>query len=277
MTLTAPLPPWFPWLAGFLHDKAGIVLPENKAYLAHTRLGPLLRASPDPDLDALLGRLRTTHDVELEQQVLDAFTTNETSFFRDPHVFECLAKHALPELIERNRPHKELKIWSAAASSGQEAYSLCMLLLDRFPEVRSWKLHILGTDLNHAVLEKARKGVYRSHEARRGLSEDYRQQFMRQVPKGFQVKEALRERVDFRVHNLVHPRPPERNFDLILLRNVLIYFDTPTQLAVLDTMHRAMARRGVLVLGGTEAATQFPSNLFVQERTERTSWLRRIP
>ncbi|MCA9570399.1 MAG: protein-glutamate O-methyltransferase CheR, partial [Myxococcales bacterium] len=200
-------------------------------------------------------------------------TTNETSFFRDAHVFVTLAENKLPGLLPTRRD-RSLRVWSAACSTGQEPYSLGILLLEH-PELRGWDVSIRATDLCSTVLAKAESGLYRAHEIQRGLSDAQRERWFEPSGRHWAVRRRLRELVSFATWNLLDPNPPAGPFDLVFLRNVLIYFDAPTQQRVLRSIHRSMAPGALLVLGGTEAATRVPAGCFDVEREERSTWLRR--
>lgn len=272
--MQATIPSWYPWLAEHLQTRTGIVLAPEKASLAETRLQSVQRKTGDPDMESLVRRLRTTRDEELEQRIFDALTTNETSFFRDRHIYDVLENEKLPELVRRRPGAKSFKIWSAACSTGQEPYSLA-ILSNESRELRNIDVNITASDLCTEVLAQAEAGRYRAHEIRRGLTDQQCERYFQQDGRYWTAKARLRELITFTQHNLLDGRTPDRDFDLVLLRNVLIYFDGPTQLRVLRNVHSAMSRGGLLLLGGAEAATRLPPGHFDLVREARSTWLRK--
>jgi chemotaxis protein methyltransferase CheR len=262
------------YLQDLLFRRTGIILHTDKAYLVETRLAPLLNKHKITSLTVLISRIRADERGILCDEALDAFTTNETSFFRDMHPFNFLAEEVLPPLIEARRDKRRLRLWSAASSTGQEAVSLAILISERFPGVRDWDVQILGTDISAEALEKARSGLYRQLDVRRGLSDHQINRFFEPSIGRYLVRPELRAMTRFEPLNLVRdPIPPER-FDVVFLRNVLIYFDGPTRLSVLRKLHPQIARDGVLVLGGAEAAQEMPPGLYSHGRSGRTVWHR---
>lgn len=179
-------------------------------------------------------------------------TTNETLFFRDRGVFDSVRDKVLPELIESRRTSKKLDIWCAASSSGQEPYSVLMMLDADFPELRSWRIRLLTTDISTTMLDRTREGVYSKLEVGRGLDPAYRTRYMNARGKDWQVKPFLRNQLQLRDLNLNGPWPDLGTFDLIFIRNVLIYFDVPAKQEILTKAHRLLAPDGTLLLGGGE-------------------------
>jgi chemotaxis protein methyltransferase CheR len=269
---TADIPAWFDWLAREVQDETGIVLSRDRAYLVETRLGPVADRL-GLALDDLVARLRLLKEPDLRRDIMDAFTTHETSFFRDNHPFEFLADEVLPRIVAARRPERRLRVWSAACSTGQEAYSVAMLLLDRFPEVAGWDLRVLGTDLSADVVRQAQEARYRPHEIERGLSEAYRARFTTPCDGRYVLVPALRDIVAFETMNLISGPYPNDRFDVVLLRNVLIYFNDATRDRVLRRVHSVLAPDGVLLLGGPEGASRVPEVLEVV-RSGRTTWHR---
>jgi len=180
-------------------------------------------------------------------------TTNETSFFRDSHPFDTLRKSLLPPLIERRAAARTLRIWSAACSTGQEPYSLAMMIKDNFPILSGWKVEIVATDLSPSVLERAREGVYSQFEVQRGLPIQMLMKHFDQQEPNWQIKRELRQTVNFRALNLLEDFSALGQFDVVLCRNVLIYFDQPTKTRILGAIARRIAPDGVLLLGGAES------------------------
>ena len=238
-----------------LEQQVGIALDDTKQYLLESRLLPLAIKNGYPDVYALIKHLTQSPIGVTHWQAFEALTTNETSFFRDKHVFEALKKTILPELIEARKKEKTLRIWSSACSAGQEAYSLAMLLREDFGHLSDWTIEIKATDISELILEKAKSGVYSSMEAHRGLDAHYLQKYFTHLEKGsFQVKPIIRQMVNFSHHNLVGNWPYYPKFDLIMLRNVLIYFRQDAKDKVLLKMHQQLnGSDSVLILGAAES------------------------
>lgn len=241
----------FDFVRELVYRRCRIVLEPGKEYLVDARLGGLARRQGHEDIAGLVAQVRAEGG-ELERQVVDLMTTNETSFFRDGHPFDALRGQVLPRLVDRNRATRRLRVWSAACSSGQEAYSLCMLVHEHFPELRGWDLRITGTDISERMLEKARRGRYSELEINRGLPARYMVKYFERSGIHWTVAPALRSMVEFRPMNLAEAWPPLGQFDLVLLRNVLIYFDHATRRDILERCHRVMGPGGLLLLGGAE-------------------------
>jgi chemotaxis protein methyltransferase CheR len=238
-----------------LEQQVGIALDDTKQYLLESRLLPLAIKNGYPDVYALIKHLTQSPIGATHWQAFEALTTNETSFFRDKHVFEALKKTILPELIEARKKEKTLRIWSSACSAGQEAYSLAMLLREDFGHLSDWTIEIKATDISELILEKAKSGIYSSMEAHRGLDAHYLQKYFTHLEKGsFQVKPIIRQMVNFSHHNLVGNWPYYPKFDLIMLRNVLIYFRQDAKDKVLLKMHQQLnGSDSVLILGAAES------------------------
>jgi chemotaxis protein methyltransferase CheR len=243
-------PDHFQYVRDMVHRRAGIVLEDGKEYLVETRLSALGRAH-GIDLETVVERARQTPDGPMDDEIVDAMTTNETSFFRDVHPFNTLREHIIPRLIESRRATRTLRILSGAASTGQEAYSLAMMIRESFPELTGWDVRILGTDISREALARARAGRYSQLEVNRGLPAPMLRWF-HQHGREFVIDDAIRAMVDFRELNLVAPWPPLPVHDVVLLRNVLIYFDTPTKQAILERIRRVLAPDGLLFLGASE-------------------------
>lgn len=243
----------FAFIAQFLKERSGLVITQDKIYLLETRLTSILRENGLAGLAALVEVLRQPGGAKVKDQVVDAMTTNETSFFRDSHPFEALRKTVIPGLIERRAATRSLRIWSAACSTGQEPYSLAMMLKDSFPILGGWKVEIVATDLSPSVLERARSGVYSTFEVQRGLAIQMLVRHFDQIEPNWQIKRELREMVTFRPLNLLEDFTALGQFDVVLCRNVLIYFDQPTKTRILSAIARRIAADGVLLLGGAES------------------------
>ncbi|GIU89044.1 MAG: chemotaxis protein methyltransferase [Acidimicrobiia bacterium] len=239
------------FLCALVHERSAIVLDTRKEYLLRARLEPLARKQGLSGLAELVDRLRADTG-RLTDLVVDALTTNETSWFRDVAAFEALRNVVLPKLVERRRSDRQLRIWSAAASTGQELYSVAMVLRDDFPEVLGWDVKLLGTDLSPSALARARAGRYSPIEMNRGLPSAALLRHFERDGFGWRAGEQLRSMVEWREMNLARSWPVLPPFDLVLLRNVLIYFDGTTKQQVFDRMARVLRLNGFLMLGSAE-------------------------
>ncbi|MBK9067966.1 MAG: hypothetical protein IPL76_13985 [Gemmatimonadetes bacterium] len=245
-------PAEFDFLRGLVRERSAIVLEPGKEYLVESRLVPLLRDRQLPSLASLAAALRADPHGELERAVVEAMTTNETSFFRDHHPFEALQHRLLPELIAARASERRLRFWSNACSSGQEAYSLAMLLAEHFPGLRAWDVSILATDLSRDMVRRTQQGSYGQLEMNRGLPAPLLVKYFDRQATRWQVKPDLRRWVQAREMNLMEGWPPLPRFDVIFLRNVLIYFDLDTKRAILRRARQALRPDGFLLLGSAE-------------------------
>jgi len=239
-------------LAAFLKRRSGVIIDDSKAYLVEARLAPVMRRHGIADFPTLVERIRSSREPALEQDVLSAMMTHETSFFRDKAPFETV-KRILPELIRRRAVARHLVIWSAAASTGQEAYSLAMVLAEHFQEaLAGWSVRILATDFSEAVLARAREGLYADLEVARGLPVELRDKYFVRLQGKWSIAHECRRRVEMRRLNLIEPWQAIPPCDIVFLRNVLIYFDLPTRAKILERMHGIVRPDGALFLGGAE-------------------------
>jgi chemotaxis protein methyltransferase CheR len=242
----------FEFVRAALRERSAHSLDDDKGYLVETRLIPVARRHGFESVEDLVLRLRSRRNEELMNEVVEAMTINETFFFRDTHPFEVLRHKVLPELIQCRADVRRLNIWSAACSSGQEPYSLAMLCRHYFPELAGWDIHLIATDLSTAMIEKAREGRYSELEVCRGLPADLLATYFQKQRDGWQIRDDIRRMVQFQPMNLSGVWPKLPSFDLVLLRNVLIYFDIPTRQRILDRLRKVIHRDGYLVLGGAE-------------------------
>jgi chemotaxis protein methyltransferase CheR len=269
MTATPLATSDFDFISALVREHAAIVLEPGKEYLVQSRLQPLAQELGLRDIGALVSRLKRGEPV-LAMKVVEAMATHETSFFRDMHPFDVLRDVVLPELIEARAPQRSLRIWSAAASTGQEAYSIAITLREHFAELANWNVSILATDLSSAVLERAREGRYSQIEVNRGLPAPMLLRYFDRDGAGWRARPEIRQMVEFRALNLVRPWPVLGRVDLIFLRNVLIYFDVPTKCAVLANVRKVMATDGYLFLGSAETTLQY-DDAFERVRTPRAA------
>ena len=266
----------FEYLRDLMHLRAAIVLEPGKEYLALSRLEPVARDHGLSTVSELVAKLRTRELTStMHDQVIDALTTNETTFFRDYNPWESLRTLVMPELIARKERSHTLAIWSAGCSSGQEPYSIAMSIREHFPELRTWQLSILGTDISSSVLARARAGRYGQLEVNRGLPAHLLVRHFTRAGMEWEIEEPIRRMVRFERHNLNDAWPSMPPFDLVLMRNVMIYFETEAKRQVLTKMHRQLAPHGYLLLGASET-TYSLSNDFIREPDGRTAWYRPV-
>lgn len=244
-------PTEFAYISEFLKRRSGLVLTPDKEYLIESRLRPLLRSRGLKDFKELTEALRG-HDETLKRLVTEAMTTNETSFFRDMKPFQLFREFVLPRMIASRESVRRLRIWSAACSTGQEPYTLVMLLNEERARLNGWSWEILATDISTDALAKAQAGVYSQFEAQRGLPGPMLMKYFNKVGDNWQIKSEWRSTIQFRSLNLLDDLRHLGQFDIVFCRNVLIYFDPPTKGAVLDKMSRLLAPDGFLFLGGAE-------------------------
>jgi chemotaxis protein methyltransferase CheR len=235
-----------------LREQSAIVLEADKRYLVECRLAPLMRERNLNSMGDLLARLRSGEAIDLRRQIVEALVTSETSFFRDHHPFEALRKVILPDLINRRREERRLRIWCAASAHGQEPYSVALLIREHFPELATWKIELIASDISREVLARAREGRYNQIEVNRGLPAALLMKYFEQHGATWQLSRAIRDAVDFREINLARPWPSFPAMDLILMRNVMIYFDVETKKSILGRAARLLRQDGYLLLGGSE-------------------------
>ena len=232
------------------------VLDPSRDYLFDTRLTKILRNQGMTQLEELVHRLKMKKDPVLERAIAEAMTINETSFFRDGRPFELLRTELLPKIIESRRYLRSFRIWSAACSTGQEAYSMAMLLTEHFPLLAGWNIRIEGTDICNEVVEKAQAGCYHRIEINRGLPARFVVRYFDHAEEDWTVKPEIRKMCNFRPANLcTTPLPFNRSddrFDVIFLRNVMLYFSQETRKTLLAGIHKVLAPDGMLFLGSTE-------------------------
>ncbi len=242
----------FEFLRTFLKGRSGLALTQEKRYLAESRLGAVCRRFELENLSELVRGLKGGRDPDLERAVTEAMTTNETFFFRDRIPFDLFRDVMLPRYLKARAATRRLRIWCAAASTGQEPYSLAMLLNEASARLIGWHLEIVATDLSLGVLEKARAGLYSQFEVQRGLPIQLLLKYFTQVGDQWQIAPQIRAMVDYRPLNLIKDFGQLGTFDIIYCRNVLIYFDGPTKTDVLKRLASALAPDGTLVLGAAE-------------------------
>ncbi|MGQ0843546.1 MAG: CheR family methyltransferase [Sporichthyaceae bacterium] len=251
---TAASPADLASIGAFVESRSAILCPEDKQYLFEARLRPVLRKHGVADLGELARLLRTAPPPALADAVVEAMTTNETSWFRDVHPFEAIRTGILPELLGSRGTTRRLAIWSAACSTGQELYSLAMMLDMQFPELGNWEVKLHGTDINLEVLAKASAARYSALEVNRGLPAPYLARYAERDGTSYVLAERIRSRASFGKLNFVGPWPVLPRFDLVLCRNVLIYFDIDVRARIVRKIRDTLAPGGFLVLGSSETS-----------------------
>jgi chemotaxis protein methyltransferase CheR len=235
-----------------LQERSAIVLEPGKQYLVESRLAPLVKQRNLNSIAELIAEVRSQPGNGLSRQIVEAMVTTESLFFRDHHPFEALRKVVIPDLINRRRDERTLRIWCAASSTGQEPYSVAMLLREHFPELAGWKISLLASDISREVLARARQGSYKQIEVNRGLPAALLVKYFEQHGTDWQLRPAIRSMVDFQEINLAQAWPALPRMDLVLIRNVMIYFEVETKKAILGKLSRVLRPDGYLLLGGAE-------------------------
>jgi chemotaxis protein methyltransferase CheR len=243
-------PEVFGYVRDLVYRESALVLGDGKEYLVESRLLPLARAQGDPDVETYVTRARRNPQGPAMREIVEALATNETSWFRDSEPFIGLRDAVLPALVEARVHSRRLRIWSAACSSGQEPYSIAMLLAES--PLAGWQADVLGTDLSLEMVERCRQGRYSQLEINRGLPVAQLVRHFERDGAGWRVNHVLAGRTTFRQLNLARPLPALGTFDVIFLRNVLIYFDLATKREVLRRVARLLAPDGYLYLGAPE-------------------------
>ena len=242
----------FDFLRGYLKERSGLSLSAEKRYLIDSRLGPICRRFSLTGVPDLVAKLRQGRDPALETAVVEAMTTNETFFFRDKTPFDIFRETILPQMLTARAGKRKLRIWCAAASSGQEPYSLAMILDEARARLAGWQIEIVATDIAAEVLDKAKAGIYTQFEVQRGLPIQLLLKYFQQKGDAWHISPAIKSMVTFKQMNLIKDFSQLGQFDVIYCRNVLIYFDQPTKTDVLRRLSAALAPDGVLLLGAAE-------------------------
>jgi chemotaxis protein methyltransferase CheR len=245
-------PDHFEFVRRLVLQQSAIVIDPGKEYLVESRLGPLARDHGFADIGGLVDAMRKGTDKRFDRDVVEAMTTNETSFFRDLHPFEALRSDVLPGLIKARADRRALRIWCAACSTGQEPFSIAMTILEHFPALANWDVKILATDLAETILARGRDASFSQLEINRGLPAPLLVKYFAKEGTRWQVKPQLRKLVEFRQLNLAAKWSGMTAVDVVFLRNVLIYFSVETKRQILGAVQQLLARDGVLFLGTAE-------------------------
>ncbi len=263
----------------FLRETSGLALENDKRYLIEDRLRPIIQAANLSGMDDLGRTLRGDARSELARTVAETLTINETSFLRDKSLFAALRDSLLPDLIERRGDRRRLRIWCAGCSTGQEPYSLAMMIDEYARKLSGWQIEIVATDLSRAVIESAKRGAYSQFEVQRGLPVAMLLRYFRREGEAWQISDYLRAKITFKTHNLMTSARELGVFDIVFCRNVLLYFDVATKKRVLGDLSNALANDGYLVLGAAERVVGFHDGLrsdpersfiFVKDKTRAT-------
>lgn len=239
----------------FVEELCGIALEESKAYLIDVRFAALLKRFQASSVLDLIDKAKQATGEPIRRAMIEAITTRETHFFRDTSIFDAFQFKALPELLDRKvkRNSCKLRIWSAAASSGQEACSIGMVIHEMLPDIARWDIQILGTDISHEALEKARKGIYSRLDIERGLPANLVSKYMKPHPEGYKVADSVMRLLRYQELNLLHPFRFQEPFDIIFCRNVAIYFEKRVKIDLFRRMLPILHKDGYLFVGVSES------------------------
>jgi chemotaxis protein methyltransferase CheR len=253
------------FVCSMVRDRSAIELEASKSYLIEARLSPVAKKFGFATATDLILGVRAKKQPELERSVVEAMTTNETSFYRDVHPFDALRNSIIPDLMVKNAASRKLSIWSAACSTGQEVYSIAMLLREHFPQLLSWNLKLHATDISDEVLTRARNGRFTQIEVNRGLPAQLLLKYFRRDGMHYQLAPEILSMVTFDRLNFIESWPAMPTFDVVFLRNVLIYFAPETKRQILQNVRKVMAPGAALFLGAAETTIGLDS-AFERER-----------
>lgn len=263
------------YLKTLIAEKSGNVISSNQDYLLESRLAPVAKTVGLENVERLVAELKKNPAGVLHDRVAQAMTINETSFFRDMQPFDAMKTVILPELIKKRAASRSLNIWSGASSSGQEAYSLAISMRENFNELAAWNIRIQATDLSEDMVRRTKEGVYSQFEVNRGLPAAMLIKHFERNGTQWQAKADLRKMVDAKRINLASAWPVMPMFDVVFMRNVLIYFDQPAKERILQRVHKVLRPDGYLFLGGGE--TLITLNVpFVREPVGKTVCFRPV-
>jgi chemotaxis protein methyltransferase CheR len=265
----------FDYVRTLIRDRAGIALESGKEYLVESRLDPLARQEGFPTLTHFIASLKSSpFSGNLHHKVVQAMTTNETSFFRDVRPFEVLKSVVLPDLIAKRGAQRALNFWCAASSTGQEPYTIAMVMREAVPTILStWNFRFIATDISTEVLARAIQGRYSQLEVNRGLPATFLVKYFQQEGNEWQIKADLRRMVEFREINLTEPWSTLPPMDIIFMRNVLIYFSIETKKGILAKVRQLLKPGGFLFLGSSETTLNLDDG-FEPVPTDRTACYR---
>lgn len=242
----------FEYLRALVREQSGVVLEAHKNYLAELHLDKLATQTGFESIAAFTEHLKTIPFSHLHIQAIEALLTSETSFFRDRSPFESLQTAVLPPLIQSRASQRCINIWSAGCSTGQEPYSIAILIRESFPELLPWTIHLIASDFSQQSLDRAQQGIYTNLEISRGLPPKLRDRYFHSTGQIWQINDEIRQMVEFQQLNLIHPWDSLPEMDVIFLRNVLIYFNSNTKQSILNKVQRHLREDGYLFLGSGE-------------------------
>ncbi len=245
-------PAEFDFVRRMVAERAGIVLSSTQGYLVESKLNAVVQTTGLHSIEELMTDLRRGASSRLRERVAEAMTINETSFFRDIHPFDALRSAIIPAIAAARKSERKLSIWCAASSSGQEPYTMAIILAEHFPELADWNVKILATDLSDEMLARSREGIYTQFEVNRGLPVRLLVKYFDRKGTDWQVREPLRKMIEFRKLNLTMPWPALPIFDFVSIRNVLIYFDNASKRSIFEHIRTHIRSDGYMLLGGSE-------------------------
>ncbi len=265
-------PEQFRFFSTLVKESSGIALTKGKEYLLESRLNELARVLGMKDINELYKKAKFNPTPKLKEQIIEAMTTNETYFFRDQHPFEALKSNIIPELIEVRKSKKQLKFWSAACSTGQEPYSIAIILEEHFPNIKTWRREIIASDISQQAIDKGRDGRFTQVEVNRGLPIQLLIKYFKQQGAFWMIDPKLKKMIRFKKLNLMGPLIGINNIDVIMCRYVLIYFDQETKKAILNKLVKVLNPGGYLFLGATETPVGLPTNMKRRTFGRATCW-----
>ncbi|KAA1257779.1 Chemotaxis protein methyltransferase Cher2 [Rubripirellula obstinata] len=245
-------------VCGLVLDLCGVYLDSSKSYLIESRLGEIVKRHGCNSYREVVDRVRRTSDLRLKSEIIDAITTNETLFFRDNSPFEAFKHKAFPELLDKKQSSpfpKRVRIWSAATSTGQEAYSLAMSICELLPDADTWDIQILATDISDAAIAKASRGKYTGHDIKRGVSQEYLNRYFKRIGNDWAVDDRIRSMISFKTFNLHDSFASLGQFDMIFCRNVAIYFTPEARKSLFQRLIQNLSTHGYLFVGSAEMLT----------------------
>jgi chemotaxis protein methyltransferase CheR len=263
----------FDFIRGFIKSKSGILLEEGKEYLVEARLAVVARHAKLESIDALVNKLKSSPGDPLHKLVVEAMTTNETSFFRDIHPFEALKKIVVPALVASRGASRSLSIWCGASSTGQEPYTIAMTLRECLPKPDEWKVTFIATDISSEMVKRSREGKYNQIEVNRGLPASLLVKYFEKQGLDWQIKQPLRSMIDFREMNLLQPWKNIPPMDIVFMRNVLIYFDNDAKRDILRRIRGVLKPDGYLFLGCAETTMSLDES-FERSQIEKSGCYR---
>lgn len=249
----------FEYICALVREQSGVILEPHKDYLAELRLDKLAAQTGFESIAAFVEHLKTMPSNHLHVKVVEALLINETSFFRDRYPFETLQTTVLPELMRSRLSSRSINIWSAGCSTGQEPYSIAILLRESFPELATWTIHLIATDFSQQSLDRAEQGMYTNLEVSRGLSPQIRDRYFYQTGHFWQIKDEIRQMVEFQRLNLIQFPNSFPEMDIVFLRNVLIYFNSDIKKIILNKVKNCLKEDGYLFLGSGETTSYLSS------------------